>query len=324
MGIIRGPHIFSPFNPNNGLANSIEQRDQVLKRMLSLEFITQEELEEAKKAPLNLLSKEYRNDKNTFANYSVRSIERHRKQVIDSQKIIDSGLHIHSTIDKKVLNQITLDLKQVLPPDDSDNPLQVASVITSPYNRALDSKLQLGSAFYPFLYLAAFEHNHLPVANQPIVTGNQIGYETMLKFAKRYGITNRPAKLQDDLYRGQIHASPLQLATAYSIFKTEGNRVESYFIESIKNKDNKELFTHIHHNTPVARAANANSAFEIFSKKQDTTVFTGYSYKHAWIIAISDDYTAVTWLGHDKPKDIPNKKQTCAKLEKLMKKWVSN
>jgi len=87
---------------------------------------------------------------------------------------------------------------------------------------------------------------------------------------------------------------------------------------------NKELFTHIHHNTPVARAANANSAFEIFSKKQDTTVFTGYSYKHAWIIAISDDYTAVTWLGHDKPKDIPNKKQTCAKLEKLMKKWVSN
>jgi len=343
MGIIRGPHIFSPFNPNDGLEKATEQRNQVLDRMLELKFINTTQCDDAKQAPLNLVTAKNRAEKNTFANYAVRAIERHRQQIIDSQKIIDAGLRIHTTINRKMLNKITLDLKQAMPPasDDSENPLQVATVvlenktgavkaiiggrnfIKSPYNRALDSKLEVGSAFYPFVYLAAYERGNIPLLNQPVVTGNQIGYTTMLKFCNRFGIEHKPAKEAGDLYRGNIYASPLQLASAYSILKTDGNRVESYFIEAIKDKNDTELFTHTLYEKPVAKAGNATSTFHMISKKKAATSFICYAYKHAWIIAISDQYTAVTWLGHDSPADISNKEALCKKIKQQMKGWVS-
>lgn len=343
MGIIRAPHDFSPFNPDNGLENATEQRDQVLDRMLHLQYINSTQHQEAKTAPLNLVAKNKRSPNKSFANYAVRSIERHRQQIIDSQQLIESGLRIHSTINRNTLNQVTLDLKQALPPEknDSKNPLQVATVILenktgavkaiiggrnylkSPYNRALDSKLELGSAFHPFVYLAAYERGNIPLRNQPIVTGNQIGYSTMLKFCNRFGIVNKPAKNPADLYRGNIYASPLQLASAYSILKTHGNRVESFFIKSIKDKKNKELFTHQLYQKPVAKAGNATSTFHIISNKKSSTSFISYAYKHAWIIAISDQYTAVTWLGHDKPANITDKESICKKIQLKMKTWVN-
>ncbi len=343
MGIIRGPHIFSPFNPNDGLEKAIEQRNQVLDRMLGLKFIDATQCEDAKNAPLNIVSSKNRSKK-SFANYAVRAIERHRRQVTDSQKIIDSGLRVHSSINRNILNRITLDLKQSIPPakDSAKNPLQVASVvlenktgavraiiggrnfIKSPYNRALDSKLEVGSAFYPFVYLAAYERGTIPMLNQPVLTGKQIGYNTMLKFCARFGIEHKPAEEPDDLYRGNIYASPLQLASAYSILKTEGNRVESYFIQSIKNKDDKELFAQTLYEKPVAKAANATSTFQMIAKHKDSTSFINYAYKHAWIIAISDKYTAVTWLGHDLPENISNKEALCKKIELQMKNWITN
>ncbi len=343
MGIIRGPHIFSPFNPNNGLENAIQQRDQVLSRMLKLDYINSAQHEEALKAPLNFVDKKKRSSKKTFANYAVRAIQRHRQQIFDSEEIIDSGLRINTTINRRMLNRVTLDLKQVLPPaeDDSENPLQIATVIIenktgavkailggrnylkSSYNRALDSKLELGSAFYPFVYLAAYERGNIPLLNQPVVTGNQIGYTTMLKFCNRFGIKHKPAKAPGDLYRGNIYASPLQLASAYSILKTDGNRVESYFIESIKDKNDTELFSHELYEKPVAQAGNATSTFHMLSNKKSTTSFINYAYKHAWVIAVSDEYTAVTWLGHDLPEDISNKESICKKIEVKMKTWIT-
>ena len=55
VGIIRGPHIFSPFND---LEAATAQRDQVLTRMHSIGMITEEEMLEAKEAPLELANKD--------------------------------------------------------------------------------------------------------------------------------------------------------------------------------------------------------------------------------------------------------------------------
>ncbi len=337
IGIIRGPHIFSPFN---SLPRAIAQRNQVLKRMVSLGMISQQQADDAIRAPLGLVKPSGRN---SGSNYAVNAVIRHYKQTIDSSLITEGGLKVTSTINAAKLKQITADIKRLLPPiaSETHKPLQAAAVLIEnstgavralvggrnprkyPYNRALDSHQQLGAAFYPFLYLAALERHKLPIRNKPVVTGKQIGYTDLLKFCARYGISHKPAKLADDLYRGVIYASPLQLANAYSILQNNGNRAESYFIESIHSKDGTALFTHSDIQKPVASAGNTTSCLDLIdSKHHNTKSISATSYKHLWLIVSNKKYTAVLWLGHDLPANIPNKKHLSKSFLAAMQHWV--
>jgi len=337
VGIIRGPHIFSPFN---NLESAIAQRDQVLKRMLSLDKITANQYSEAILAPLNVAEKE---SKQSTRSYAVRSIIRHQQQIIDTSEISEGGLEIHSTIRKTLNSIITKDIQTITAPINQNNPtpLQAAVVILEnhtgavraliggsdskkyPYNRVLDSKQKLGSAFTPFIYLAALDRGKIPLKGQPIVTAKQIGVKDLLGFASRFGINHKPADKADDLYRGNIYASPLQLANAYAIIQNQGIRADSYFIESISNKKGTALFTQQpYEKETVAKGAAINCLNMLTSKKSHLIQQTHYAYKHAWVITSNKDHTIAIWLGHDLPKTIPDKEMICKKLQALSLKWL--
>ncbi|MGJ8656141.1 MAG: transglycosylase domain-containing protein [Akkermansiaceae bacterium] len=340
VGIIRGPHIFSPFND---LDAAIAQRDQVLERMHKIGKITDEQKFNAKQAPLNLAEKT--NQKST-SNYAISSVRRHQQQIIDTTEINEGGLRIHSTINKKLTSTITTDILKLTSSINKNNPtpLEIAVVIlenktgairtiiggsdyhTSPYNRALDSKQELGSAFSPFIYLAALDRGKIPLKNQPIITGQQIGAKDLLGYCSRFGITDNPAPEANDLYRGNIYATPLQLANAYSIIQNQGTLAESYLVENITNQTGTKLFTNTPYQKETTSTGAALNCLNMLTKNingKRTILLTATPYKHLWIIASDHTHTAVIWAGHDLPKTIPNKQSLTETLTTKIKTWLT-
>ena len=147
----------------------------------------------------------------------------------------------------------------------------------SPYNRATDAQRQPGSAFKPFVYLAAFEHGHNPTdimndgpvdihgwkpsdfegdyqGNIPLTKAfaessnsvaaqltAEVGPATVARTAKRLGI-DTPLMAVSSLALGTSVVTPLELTAAYAPFANGGEGVVPFGIISIRTKDGKVLW----------------------------------------------------------------------------------
>ena len=343
VGIIRGPHIFSPFN---NLEAATAQRDQVLTRMHSIGMITEEEMLEAKEAPLELADKD---NYQSTSSYAVASVRRHQQQIIDTAEIKEGGLNITSSINKQLTSTITRDIKKLtseknLTIENPKKALQIAVVIIEnktgairtiiggsdylkyPYNRALDSKQLLGTSFYPFIYLAALDRGKIPIKDQPVVSARQIGAQDLLGYCSRFGITHKPTKDPEELYRGNIYASPLQLANAYAIIQNEGTYAESHFVNGITDKNGNELFIQQFFEKDVlskGAALNCKKMLSSTIRGKNIIQLTSTPYKHLWVITSDKKYTVVVWTGHDAPKNISDKDQLIEELKAKSLEWIS-
>ncbi|HEY0281974.1 MAG TPA: PBP1A family penicillin-binding protein [Rhizomicrobium sp.] len=147
----------------------------------------------------------------------------------------------------------------------------------SPYNRAADAQRQPGSAFKPFVYLAAFEHGRKPsdVMNDRPVNINgwrpsdfegkfqgeisltkafadsansvaaqltaEVGPATVARTAKRLGIAT-PLMAVSSLALGTSVVTPLELTAAYAPFANGGDGVLPYGIVRMRTKDGEVLW----------------------------------------------------------------------------------
>lgn len=147
----------------------------------------------------------------------------------------------------------------------------------SPYNRATDAMRQPGSAFKPFVYLAALEYGHSPedVMNDGPVDINgwkpsdfegeyqgeisltrafalssnsvaaqltaQVGAATVARTAKRLGIES-PLMAVSSLALGTSVVSPLELTAAYAPFANGGGAVTPFAIVRIRTNAGKILW----------------------------------------------------------------------------------
>ena len=152
-----------------------------------------------------------------------------------------------------------------------------ASYADSQFNRAVEAKRQAGSAFKPFVYLAAVEAGYTPqtpVVDQPITIGNwspknysntfsgnmtlaqavaqstntvaayvadQIGRDSVARAARRLGIESRIG-LEPAMALGAVEVSPLEMATAYDAFANGGRRVEAYGISRIRTPQGRVIY----------------------------------------------------------------------------------
>lgn len=341
-GIIRSPHDFSPLN-NPKLA--LEQRDQVIKRMLKLGRITQEQADRALATEMHF---QHKDSPYTIAasvdSYAYNAIERHAQEIIDLREIRSSELVITSSIDSKIEHLIAQDLAVTLPPAKGKNPLQTAIVVLdnatggvmaliggrdyrlSSFNRALDSKLALGEALYPFLYIAAIERGSLPIIKQPIVTARQLGYAEILDFCKRFGIDHKPSYHEEDLYRGGIHASPLQLASAFASLQSHGKYRSSYFIEKINTRKGQEIFVQQGSSKDIASPRSTQSLITLLKKHyrsdDGTLLIQARAHNTAWLIHLTPKTTTVLWLGHDYPQKDAKLDTTLQQLSHQLVTWT--
>jgi len=164
------------------------------------------------------------------------------------------------------------------------------------FDRATDAHRQPGSAFKPFVYLAAFERGHKPgdiMNDEPVSFGKwrpedydkdyegpitltrafakssnvvaaelteQIGAGAVVKTAYRLGIAS-PLDAVPSIALGSSGVTPLELTGAYAAFANGGTGVMPYAIVSIRTAEGKVLYTR--QGTGPGRVMSADDAAEL-------------------------------------------------------------
>ena len=171
-----------------------------------------------------------------------------------------------------------------------------ASYADSQFNRAVDARRQAGSAFKPFVYLAAMEAGYTPqtpVVDEPVRIGNwsprnysgafagnmtlanavaqstntvaayvadQIGRDSVARAARRLGISSRIG-LEPAMALGAVEVSPLDMATAYDAFANGGRRVEAYGISRIRTPQGRVIYQRAARDAAAGQAINNPSLY---------------------------------------------------------------
>lgn len=315
VGIIRAPHACSPLRRLDG---ALKQRDQVLARMITLGHISKDDRSKITSEPLSL------NDpkpERTTSSHAERALRRPLEIVLDNAQITEGGLTVSSSIDgsrqlKMERHISSLSLPEgcqaagiALDPRNGDILAIVGCREASPsgFNRALDMHRDLGAKLIePLIATAALERHHLPIAGKPVSTGRQLGEHETIRLLKRFGLEGRFGK-GDDLYRGAITASPLELATAYATILQGGERPAPSFVRRVMLGE-KKLF----HRPPAFFPAFSSHAIpETLPSRVEGLSIAKLDY---WIATLEDDCVQIIWVGHDKPKRLHLTDDVKAKL----------
>ncbi len=148
---------------------------------------------------------------------------------------------------------------------------------------------------------------------------DQIGLDDVYDMALSMGITSH---MEKDLSMGLGSSSltMLELLRAYTVFPTQGQVVEPYFIESVSDRDGNVLEEHEMVprrevlEPPVAgimtwllrevalsgTAARTNRLGVHVGGKTGTT----NDFKDAWFMGFTPDVITTTWVGYDKPRSM--------------------
>jgi penicillin-binding protein 1B len=178
-GLIKSPGHYSPFVD---LQRSRQRRDAVLQAMETRGWITQRQLQRALTIPVDVVKTSTRDNRAPyFMDYLAQQLE----TLYSHQNLSSLGMSIFTTLDTEVQDAAEQALQRGLARLERANPslrrsdpqqqLQGALVVMQPktgyllalvggrdyrvsqYNRAVQSRRQPGSAFKPFVYLAALD-----------------------------------------------------------------------------------------------------------------------------------------------------------------------
>lgn len=335
VGIIRGPHIFSPFRNRKGAE---DQRNEVLSRMVDEGFLTAEQAKEAREEVIHLVAEE---DRSRGSSYVKESIRRQLQVLLEKHDIRDGGLRIHTTLD--ALQQWRCDELLNLPikglEKEKVSQLQAAvvkmdsatggiialgggrSFQASQFNRAYRAKRDLGPAYIPFLNAVALERGKVAIPGKPVQTGRQLGIEETIRLSKRLDFSG-PFRGTEDLYRGAIAATPMELAVATSILANRGAKSHPHFILRIDDEQGRTLYRHQPSHHQAIGAAAANDAFSSMPSEdgRKQLISTTGSKRDAWAIGVEAGLVTVIWLGYDQPKKIGDGKAIEKALEAALSK----
>jgi len=321
VGIIRGPHLFSPFRNIEGAA---AQRDEVLSRMVLCDFLNESEMDEAKNDSIRLVPEGKRHVQSSYVRESIR---RQLNIILEKNDIREGGLSIHTTLDStmqkacdELLAKPLRGIKNSDSKDESD--LQAAivrmnsktggimvlcggrSFEKSPFNRAFNLKRDLGPAFTPFLYALALERGKVVLSGRPVQTGRQLGIEETVRLCKRLGFTG-PFLKTEDLYRGSMATNPIELALAASVLSNKGKKPDPYFIKKITDFQGKVLYAYTPETTQaIIPAAAKETLLEVDELSVDGLVSTTGTCRDVWATRLDFSSVTVMWLGYDKPRKI--------------------
>ena len=302
-GIIRAPHACSPFR---NLEGAIEQRDQVLARLVTTEVIAAEEAEEIKATPLNLRDQHASPIKTS---HGTRVLRRPLEIVLDQYQIITGGLKVITSIDFPLQKKLEKLVTGIDLPENS----QIAALALSPqngdilgvvgcreerptgFNRALDSRRDLGPQMIePLIGTIALERGHLPISGNPVATGRQLTRDDSVQLLQRFGFEGIFGE-GEDLYRGTLTASPRELAVAYATIINEGSRPAPVFVRELRHRDQ----------TLFERPPSFYPAFAPHSRLDQIPKFiTGSSLPKTdhWAALLTPGKVIVLWIGHDQPQ----------------------
>jgi membrane peptidoglycan carboxypeptidase len=351
VGIIRGPHIFSPLR---NLEAAIEQRNQTLERMVAMNFITEAQRTSIAARPVELAKEDTRSNQRSYAMEAVR---REYERILDDADIRLGGLQIKTTLDAAWQSRLETELTRAVAALESEKDwphpapanhaagldpiyLQFAAVTLetgtgamlaliggrdfshSRYDRT-HALRDLGSAFEPFVAAAAAERGKLVLPGRPIQTGRQIGPAEVARIAKRFGLGGGlPFNETEDLFRGTVSATPLQMSIGLATLGNKGNRPKPYLIQEIRDSEGKLLYTATPHLTSAISANAAEEATSVLQRHAGTRCFTGAtgSERDAWTLRLGPTGSTAIWIGFDKPTAIARAPRLKSLLDEFVKR----
>ena len=170
-GIPKSPSYYSPITNYD---NAKMRQKIILNAMVNNKFINESEKEKAISEKLNIVGKYKKNNSNTIMYYQDAVIkELNSIKSIPKSFIKTGGLKIYTNLDLNTQIDLENNIEKYLK---NDQDLQVASVMVNPndgkiialiggrnykkseFNRAIESKRQVGSTLKPFLYYSALEN----------------------------------------------------------------------------------------------------------------------------------------------------------------------
>lgn len=170
-GIPKNP---SNYNPVTNYEKCIKRAKVVAKSMLNNGYIDEETYNNLFKEPISIYGKSTENNLQMLMYYQDAVLKELKNiKEIPASLIESGGIKIYTTLDLEAQK----DMEENILTNTKDEKVQVASIIVDPntgairaltggmnyaksqYNRALNSKRQVGSTMKPFLYYAALENN---------------------------------------------------------------------------------------------------------------------------------------------------------------------
>ncbi|MBL6723044.1 MAG: PBP1A family penicillin-binding protein [Candidatus Margulisbacteria bacterium] len=313
VGMLKGPELFSPFR----YFDRFKRRQRVvLKRMEVLGIITAQQVEDAYNEKVSLASrKRHRYKAGFFSSYVVDQLI----EMYGEETLYTSGMKVYTTLNYKLQQHAEAVVKKYM-----DYGKQVfvlkgerypslnyteASLIAvdprnghviamqggvdfseSQFNRTVQAHRQPGSAFKPFVYLAAFDKGFSPgsiVSDMPVTfntiegpyspqnyslkfSGNLpirrafeksvnvvavklndlVGPSTVVSMAKKAGIQSNLTPVLS-LPLGANEVSMIELVQSYMVFANYGKKVAPVSILRIEDRNGVPLYNHRFKETQV-------------------------------------------------------------------------
>jgi penicillin-binding protein 1A len=286
--------------------------------------------------------------------YAIQAIDRELKLLLDQNDIRLGGLHVHTTLDLGWQERLDTELTRAVSdlekekswphptrtqhqPGNEPGYVQYAAVTAetrsgailaliggrdfqhSRFDRTRSSR-DLGSAFEPFVAAAAAERGKVVLPGKPILTGRQIGPTEVERIAKRCGIAGPFLVQTDDLFRGAVAATPLEMATGLATIGNKGKRPTPFLIREIRGADEKPLFTRTPELTPAITPTAAIDAAGVLQSRFGTRCFTGAtgSERDAWTLRLGPGGATAIWIGFDTPTAIAREPRLKALLDEFV------
>ena len=208
-GLFKAP---SKYAPHLNIENARSRANTVLYRMLDTGFITQGELLQARREPASVIRPSIADSPDWFLDWAYRDT----LAVIDRKKITGQFvLEVKTTINlplqtaaQRIVNaqldangaryHMTQAASVTMAPDGAVKAIVGGrDYAVSQFNRATDAMRQTGSAFKPFVYLAALLNGYTPndtVVDGPVSVGNWAPGNYSDKYAGRTTLTTALAK----------------------------------------------------------------------------------------------------------------------------------
>ena len=285
-GMMKGPNRYSPVSATD---RAERRATIVLDEMVRTGAITPQERDEAFKTPVRVNPTLANQRAQYFTDYvddQVRSLVGEPTEDLVVETTLD--LPIQAAAEQAMRKGIAAGKGQgveqgALVAIDGEGRIRAyvggADYTESQFDRATTARRQAGSAFKPFVYLAAMEAGRTPydmVVDEPLKIGNweprnytgdfrgpmtmqtalaqsintvaarlanEVGTGNVAAAAKRLGISSH-IQLDPSMALGAVEVSPLEMAQAYAPFSNGGFLAKGYGIQRIRTASGKILYDH--------------------------------------------------------------------------------
>lgn len=294
-GLPKSPNYYSPFN---NLNEAKKRKNVVLDQMVKYGYVSAAEAEDAKNQDLGLSKSHQSKEADEYASF-IDYVSQQVAKKYGDDALYKEGLKIYTTMDVDKQHAAVRAMRNLPNNYTDENGLtqpQAAIVSIDPktghilamvggrgqdsFNRASMAVRQPGSAFKPFVYLTALQHDMTPdttMNDQPVTYGSwspknaggsysgtmtlsdalahsvntiavqladQVGTKNIIANAKKMGITTLDAK-DDNLAMAlgglTKGVTPLEMASAYGTFANKGVHVKPTAIVKILNRNGNVL-----------------------------------------------------------------------------------